>query len=80
MANAATHGFVVVTLVVAYDAGGAIAAGLLGAVRYVPSALIAPFAGLPAARWRTDRILILVNLARTICIARFGKATRAAST
>ena len=55
-----------ITLVVAYEAGGALAAGLLGVVRAVPPALIAPLAGVPSARWRPDRVLVAVNLGRTI--------------
>jgi MFS family permease len=70
--NAATYAFLVVTLVVAYDAGGAFAAGLLGVVRYVPPALIAPLAGMPATRWRADRVLLAVNLARTISVTLTG--------
>lgn len=65
-ANAGTYAFLVVTLVVAYQAGGAIAAALLGVVRYIPPTLIAPFAGLPAARWRADRVLLAVNLGRAV--------------
>ena len=64
LANAGTYAFLVVTLVVAYASGGALAAGVLGAVRYVPPAIISPFAGIPAARWRTDRLLLGVNIAR----------------
>lgn len=68
-ANAGTYAFLVVTLVVAYDAGGALAAGLLGVVRYLPPTFVAPLAGLPAARWRADRVLLVVNLGRAISIA-----------
>jgi MFS family permease len=64
LANAGMYAFLVVTLVVAYANGGAVAAGLLGVVRYVPPALVSPFAGIPAARWRTDRLLLAVNVAR----------------
>lgn len=67
-ANAGTYAFLVLTLVVAYNAGGPIAAGLLGVVRYVPPTLIAPFAGVPASRWRADRVLLAVNLGRTVSI------------
>lgn len=67
-ANAGTYAFLVVTLVVAYNSGGAFAAGLMGVVRAVPPTLIAPFAGLPSARWRPDRVLLAVNLGRAIAI------------
>jgi predicted MFS family arabinose efflux permease len=68
-ANAGTYAFLVVTLVVAYQAGGPLAAGLLGVVRAVPPALIAPLAGVPSARWRPDRVLVAVNLGRAASMA-----------
>jgi MFS family permease len=64
LANAATYAYLVVTLVAAYQGGGAFAAGLLAVVKYVPPALVSPFAGVPATRWRADRVLLLVNAAR----------------
>jgi predicted MFS family arabinose efflux permease len=67
-ANAGSYAFLVLTIVVAYDAGGAYAAGLLGVVRAVPPTLIAPFAGLPSARWRPDRVLLTVNLGRALAV------------
>lgn len=67
-ANAGTYAFLVLTLVVAYNAGGALAAGLLGVVRAVPPTLIAPFAGLPTTRWRPDRVLVAVNLGRALAM------------
>lgn len=71
-ANATTYAFLVVTLVVAYDAGGAGAVGLLGVVRAVPPTLLAPLAGVPAARWPPGRVLVAVNLARSIAVAMTG--------
>ena len=68
-ANAGTYAYLVVTLVVAYQSGGAIAAGMLGIVRYLPPTIVAPFAGVPATRWRPDRVLLAVNLGRTVAIA-----------
>jgi len=67
-ANAGTYAFLVVTLVVAYQAGGAFAVGLLGVVRAVPPTLLAPFAGLPSSRWRGDRVLVAINLGRGAAI------------
>ncbi len=64
LSNAATYAFLVVTLVFAYETGGAFAAGLLAVVRYVPPAVISPFAGIPAARWRADRVLLAVHVGR----------------
>ncbi len=68
-ANAGTYGFLVVTLVAAYGAGGAFAAGLLTVVRYVPPTVVASLAGVPTARWRADRVLLAVNLCRAVCMA-----------
>ncbi len=67
-ANAASYGFLVATLVVAYEVGGPAAAGLLGVVRYLPPTLLAPFAGLPASRWRPDRVLFAVDVIRAACM------------
>jgi MFS family permease len=63
-ANGGTYAFLVVTIVAAYREGGALAAGLLGVVRYLPPTLVAPLAGVPAARWRPDRVLLAVNAGR----------------
>lgn len=65
-ANAAAYGFLVVSLVAAYTAGGPLAAGLLTVVRYVPPTVLASLAGVPTARWRADRVLLAVNLTRAV--------------
>lgn len=67
-ANGASYGFLVATLVVAYEAGGPAAAGVLGVVRYLPPTLLAPFAGIPASRWRPDRVLFAVDAIRALCM------------
>jgi MFS family permease len=54
----------VALLVVAFETGGALAVGLLGLVRMLPSTLIAPLAGIPAARYGSARVLVAVNLIR----------------
>ena len=61
--------FLVTTLVIAYQAGGAVAVGLLGLARFMTPTLIAPFAGLPTVRWRPEAVLRGVNAARTVAIA-----------
>lgn len=63
-ANAGAFAFLVVTLVAAYEAGGAFGAGLLTVVRYVPPIVLASLTGVPTARWRADRVLLAVNLVR----------------
>ena len=59
----------VTTLVIAYDRGGPVAVGVLGLVRYLTPAVVAPFAGVPAARWPPLDVLRAANLARTIAAA-----------
>lgn len=61
--------FLVTTLVIAYQAGGAVAVGLLGLARFLTPTLIAPFAGLPTVRWRPEVVLRAVNTIRTVAIA-----------
>ena len=67
-ANGGTYAFLVVTIVAAYAEGGALAAGLLGVVRYLPPTVVAPLAGVPTTRWRADRVLLAVNLGRATSI------------
>src|SRR3954465_15378875 len=50
--------------IVAYRDGGATAVGLVGLLRMVPSALIAPLATSLADRGRRERVLIVVSLLR----------------
>lgn len=61
--------FLVGNVVIAYDAGGAVAVGVMGLARYLTPTLIAPFSGLPTARWRPDRVLVAVNAVRTAAVA-----------
>jgi MFS family permease len=64
--TAADGAFLVVLLVVAYDAGGALAAGILGAIRVVPWIVSAPFAPRLVVRFRGDRVLAAINAVRSI--------------
>jgi MFS family permease len=63
--TAADWALLVVLLVVAYDAGGALAAGILGAVRVLPAIVAAPFATTLVERYRGDRVLTIINLVRS---------------
>src|SRR4249919_3138003 len=63
--TAADWAFLVILLVVAYDAGGALAVGVLGAVRVLPAIIVAPFASTLVQRFRGDRMLAAINLLRT---------------
>lgn len=64
--TAADGAFLVVLLVVAYDAGGALAAGILGAIRVIPWIVSAPFAPRLVVRFRGDRVLAAINAVRSI--------------
>jgi MFS family permease len=64
--TAADGAFLVVLLVVAYDAGGALAAGLLGAIRVVPWIVFAPLAPRLVVRFRGDRVLEAINAVRSV--------------
>jgi MFS family permease len=61
---AADWAFLVVLLVVAYEEGGTLAVGILGAVRVIPAIVAAPFASALVARFRGDRVLTSINLVR----------------
>src|SRR5215217_7268774 len=54
--------------IVAYRAGGPTAVGLVGLLRMVPSALIAPLAD----RGRRERVLVLVSIARGVATGAAG--------
>ncbi|MET0468575.1 MAG: MFS transporter [Aeromicrobium sp.] len=64
--------FTVALGVVAYEAGGAGALGLVGLLRMLPSALLAPVLSPFADRGRRERVLIVVSIVR-------GAATAAAA-
>jgi MFS family permease len=61
---AADWAFLVVLLVVAYDEGGTLAVGILGAVRVIPAIVVAPFATTLVERFRGDRVLTAINVVR----------------
>ena len=59
----------VTTLVLAYEAGGPAAVGVLSLARFLTPAVIAPFAGLPTARWRPELVLRTANSIRAVAVA-----------
>jgi hypothetical protein len=67
--NAGQWAYLVTNLVVAYEVGGAAATGLLGVASFAAPAVVAPFAGVPAARWRPERVLATVTALRVLAIA-----------
>ncbi|WP_022883742.1 MFS transporter [Glaciibacter superstes] len=61
--------FTVALGIIAYRDGGAIALGLVGLLRMVPSALLAPLLSPIADRGRRERVLILVSIVRGVATA-----------
>jgi MFS family permease len=50
--------------VFAYEEGGAAAVGLVGLVRFIPSAIASPFAAMLADRYRRERVIVVAELLR----------------
>jgi MFS family permease len=65
-------GLLVVLLVVVFARDGVVAAGLLGAVRMVPAVASGMLAGAILERFRGDRLLLGIGLARTASAALAG--------
>lgn len=61
--------FTVALGVVAYNDGGAIGLGLVGLLRMVPSALLAPLLSPYADRGRRERVLVVVSTVRGVATA-----------
>src|SRR5918995_1020210 len=64
--------FTVALGIVAYRHGGATAVGLVGLLRMVPSALVAPLAATLADRGRRERVLVLVSSIRGVATGAAG--------
>jgi MFS family permease len=64
--HAAEWASLVALSVVAYEADGARAVGLVLFARMVPSAFVAPFVAVVGDRYRRERILIVVHLVRAV--------------
>ena len=62
-------GMLVALLVVAFEAGGPLAVGLLGVARTAPGIVTGPLAGLLASRSDSTRLLGIVHLARAAAAA-----------
>ena len=61
--------FIVALAVYAYNEGGATAVGLVGLIRVLPAFVSAPFAGLLGDRYRRERLMFVVSLARAVLMA-----------
>ena len=64
--------FTVALGIVAFRDGGATAVGLVGLLRMVPSAVVAPFAAPLADRGRRERVLVLVSTIRGVVTGMAG--------
>ena len=76
-------GYEVALAVYAYRAGGATAVGLVGLVRLLPAAMVAPFAALLGDRFPRKRVMVTADLVRACAMggaaaAVFGGAPAAA--
>ncbi len=67
--NAGMWAYLVTNLVVAYGVGGAAATGLLGVASFLAPTVVSPFAGIPSARWRPERVLAAVTGLRVLAVA-----------
>ncbi|HEX2626583.1 MAG TPA: cyclic nucleotide-binding domain-containing protein [Candidatus Limnocylindrales bacterium] len=63
---AADAGLLVVLLIEVYARDGVVAAGVLGAVRMIPSVLSGMLAGTALARFRAERVLFVLGLVRVV--------------
>jgi MFS family permease len=66
--NAGQYAVLVINLVIAYDLGGAVGLGVFGVARYLAPTILAPFVGLPAARWPTEAVLRATNTLRMLAV------------
>lgn len=55
--------------VYAYERGGATAVGVVGVIRFIPSAAVAPFAALLADRYPRERVMLAADLIRMVVLA-----------
>jgi MFS family permease len=61
--------FIVALSLYAYDRGGAGAVGLVGLLRVLPSVVAAPFGAVLGDRYPRERVIVAINVARSITIA-----------
>jgi MFS family permease len=60
--------FIVTLGLYAYERGGATAVGLVGLLRVLPSVVAAPFGAILGDRYRRERVVVAINVARSITI------------
>jgi Cyclic nucleotide-binding domain/Major Facilitator Superfamily len=64
--------YVVALAVFAYEAGGATAVGLVGVIRFLPSAVVAPFAAVLADRYPRQQVMLVADVVRALALAGAG--------
>jgi MFS family permease len=67
--TASETAYLVALGVFAYEAGGALAVGVVGLVRMLPAAAATPFAALLGDRYRRERVLLVVALGSAVALA-----------
>ena len=61
--------FIVSLSLYAYERGGASAVGLVGLLRVLPSLIATPFGTLLGDRFPRERVIVAINVARSVTIA-----------
>ena len=61
--------FIITVAFYAYERGGPAAVGLVGLLRLLPAFFATPFAAMLGDRYRRERVIAAINLARTLTIA-----------
>jgi MFS family permease len=61
--------FIVTLGLYAYERGGATAVGLVGLLRVLPSVVAAPFGAVLGDRYPRERVIVAINVARSVTIA-----------
>jgi MFS family permease len=69
--------YVVALAVFAYEAGGATAVGVVGVIRFLPSAVVAPFAAVLADRYSRQRVMLVADVVRAGALGGAGAAALA---
>jgi MFS family permease len=64
--------YVIALAVFAYEAGGATAVGVVGVIRFLPSAAVAPFAAVLADRYARQRVMLVADVVRAVALAGAG--------
>lgn len=67
--HAGKTALLVINLIVAYTAAGVVGLGAFGLARFLVPTVVAPFVGVPTARWPAPTILTAAHALRTLAVA-----------